>query len=277
MNSKNHLPIGVFDSGVGGLTVLNALQQKLPNESFLYLGDTARLPYGIKSPETVIRYAQQAVALLVDKGIKSLVVACNTASTLALDALAKQYPELPMIGVVKPGAKFSAQHTSTGNIAVIATEATVKNGAYEREIKKYLPQANVISKSCDVFVSLAEEGWTNNAVSKVATKEYLQLLFLPNQHDIDCLVLGCTHFPVFKKVIADLIGKDVYIVDSAIAIAHEVNLQLNENDIPNGSAEIKPTTFLVTDAPERFSRVAMNFLHEEINLSQIELVDIYSI
>ena len=191
-------PIGVFDSGMGGLTVLAALRSRMPGEDFLYLGDTARLPYGTKSGDTVARYALQAAEALVARGIKALVVACNTASSVALPALRARFPGLPVIGVVDPGAEAAVRATRTGHIAVIATEGTVRGGAYQVAIERLMPGAQVRSAACQVFVALAEEGWTEGPVADAAAESYLRPLLAWSAGEAasaDVLVLGCTHFP----------------------------------------------------------------------------------
>ncbi len=213
-------PIGVFDSGVGGLTVLRALVAQLPQERFVYLGDTARLPYGTKSAETVVRYALQAAEALVSRGVKALVVACNTASSVALPAMSQRFADLPVIGVVEPGAEAAVAASASGRIAVIGTEATVREGAYQRAIVARRPDAQVLAVSCQLFVALAEEGWTEDAVAQAAARRYLTPLFGERGADAhaarpDTLVLGCTHFPMLRAVIRAVVGDRIAIVDSA--------------------------------------------------------------
>ena len=191
------LPIGVFDSGVGGLTVLGALQRQLPAENFLYLGDTARLPYGTKTPATVERYALQAVAALVQRGVKAVVVACNTASAAALPALAVAFPQLPLLGVIEPGAAAAVAASRTGRIAVIATEGTVRGEAYQLAIHRLNPAASVTAVAATLFVALAEEGWVTGPVAESIARRYLGRLFAAAGTAPDVLVLGCTHFPAF--------------------------------------------------------------------------------
>lgn len=269
----NDLPIGVFDSGVGGLTVLRALQQSLPNESFLYLGDTARLPYGTKSPEMVIRYAQQVSEILIERGIKMLVVACNTASTLALASLQESFLQIPIIGVLEPGARAAAQVSKTGRIAVIATEATVKAGGYQNSIKKFRPDANVIAESCGLFVALAEEGLIDDPITEAVVKRYLEPLLNSPDHKPDCLVLGCTHFPVLLNAIKKVVNQKIDIIDSAVTTAELVQSTLKQLALSSTSTHKQSIKFLVTDAPERFAKVAKHFLGITINTQDIELVD----
>lgn len=272
MSTNLHLPIGVFDSGVGGLTVLNALQKQLPQESFLYLGDTARLPYGTKSSETVIRYARQAIQLLIKRGVKLIVLACNTVSALALEVLQQEFPDIPILGVIKPGALAACEASSNGHIAVIATEATVNAGSYQEAIKKLCPDATVITQSCNLFVALAEEGWLEGLIVEAVAERYLCPLLL--QHP-DCLVLGCTHFPVLIKAIQKVAGDEISIVDSAKTTASVVAQILQGSGLTEPHKKDPATLkFLVTDDPNRFIRVAKQFLGMKLNLSDIELVDL---
>jgi glutamate racemase len=272
MLNKN-LPIGVFDSGVGGLTVLRALQDALPNESFIYLGDTARLPYGTKSAETVTQYALHASHILAERQVKLLVIACNTASTVALDVLEKAYAPMPVIGVLKAGARAACLATRDNTIAVIATEATINAKGYEREIAALKPDAHVVSRACSVFVSLAEEGWANDPITIEAAKRYLNPLLHDYQPEPDCLVLGCTHFPVLKDAIHTVAGNKVTIVDSASATAVEVKALLDEQDTHTKSNAKPQTHFIVTDAPTRFTQTAERFLGRPVDPATVELVD----
>lgn len=269
------LPIGVFDSGVGGLTVLNAIRQALPCENLLYLGDTARVPYGTKSATSVIRYAEQAAALLVECKIKLLVIACNTASAVAIEPLQALYPQLAVMGVIAPGAKASLLHTCNNRIGVIATEGTVNNQAYQKAILALNPQAQVMAKACSLFVALAEEGWHEGELVEQIITRYLDEFVVNdiNPQPIDTLVLGCTHFPALKTAIANVLGKTINLVDSAETTATAVAVSLDKQNLlrQGGQGE---TRFLVTDGPERFARVAANFYNESIAASEIELVDI---
>lgn len=277
MENKSLLPIGVFDSGVGGLTVLNALQQALPQEIFLYLGDMARLPYGTKSPETVIRYARQAAQLLINRGVKCIIVACNTVSALALTTLQQEFPGLPIIGVIEPGAKAACLASVNKHIAVIATEATIRAQSYQKAINKICPEAIVTAQGCSLFVSLAEEGWLTGLVTKAVAERYLEGLFKKESLNTpDCLVLGCTHFPVLISVIQETVGKGVCVVDSAKTTADLVVKMLQDYKLTNNqdrNLSVK-TKFLVTDDPSRFIRVAKQFLGLELDTSEVELVDI---
>ncbi len=275
-------PIGVFDSGVGGLTVLRALAERLPGERFLYLGDTARLPYGTKTAETVIRYSVQCAGRLVDRGVKALVVACNTASSVALPALAAAYPGIPVLGVVEPGAEAAVAVTRNGHVAVIATEGTVRGGAYLRALQARRPGLRVTQVPCALFVSLAEEGWMEGAVADAVAHRYLDAVF--NGTDApDTLLLGCTHFPVLKATLARVVGSGVRLVDSAAttAAAMEALLAGREGWEPVSSYDeqlsgqpIPRFHFLATDGLERFARVGATFMGAPIATSELELVDL---
>ncbi|MGC3982094.1 MAG: glutamate racemase [Steroidobacteraceae bacterium] len=267
------LPIGVFDSGVGGLTVLRALQSSLPQERFLYLGDTARLPYGTKSAETIIKYATQAATYLVARGIKCLVVACNTASAAALDMLQQQFATLPIVGVVEPGAEAACKTSSNGQIVVIATEGTVQGGAYQRAIARNNPAAKVVARACPLFVPLAEEGWVNGPIVEAIARRYLDDLF-DGGVTADTLLLGCTHFPVLSDSLRSVVGAGVNIVDSAdTTAAAVVKLLAERNLLRSDSGRAGEVQFLATDGRERFARVAAYFLERPIPPQSVELMN----
>jgi glutamate racemase len=253
------LPIGVFDSGVGGLTVLRALRSRLPREEFVYLGDTARLPYGTKSAESVQRYSVQAARFLVERGIKCLVIACNTASSVALEALSRELAPVPVIGVIEPG--------------VIATEGTIRGGAYQRAIKLLRPDAVVAAKACTLFVALAEEGWCNGPLVESIAHEYLDGLFRDDPA-LDTLVLGCTHFPVLAGALERVVGNSVTIVDSAQTTAVALEQELTRLGLARQEDGNARPTLMATDGPERFARVGSLFLGETFDASQVELVDL---
>ncbi len=265
------MTIGIFDSGMGGLTVMRALKARLPRESFLYLGDTARLPYGTKSADTVTRYAVQAAQALLKQDIKLLVVACNTASAAALPALTAALAPLPVIGVIAPGAAAAVQAAPQGPIAVIATEGTVRGGAYVLAIQALSPAMPVVQQAAPLFVALAEEGLTQGQIARLVAERYLAPLLatLPRPKG---LVLGCTHFPVLKDVIAQVAGADVAIIDSAETTAAAVEAILRENNLlaqgPGASR------FLCTDAPGRFAHLGQTFLGEAIDPGAVTLVDL---
>jgi glutamate racemase len=269
-------PVGVFDSGVGGLTVLRALTAALPHEDFLYLGDTARLPYGTKSPESIRRYALQAAALLRDRGVKCLVVACNTASAVALDDLAAEFEPVPVLGVVEPGAAAACAATRSGRIAVVATESTVRGGAYQAAIQRCRPGATVAARACPLFVALAEEGWTDGPVVEAVIHRYLDDLFAdPVAPHPDTLVLGCTHFPVLAPTIRRVLGGGVSIVDSAettaaalVGVLDEAGLRRPDVGATGG------VRLLATDSAERFARVGGTFLGRSLQAGDVEVVDL---
>jgi len=271
MNSN--LPIGIFDSGVGGLTVYRALHEELPQERFVYLGDTARVPYGTKSLSTVERYAVENARFLAAHGIKLLVVACNTASALALPAI-RASVGVPVVGVIEPGAEAAVSESAGGRIGVIATEATVRSGAYSRAIRELAPEAEVLERACPLFVALAEEGWAERDVAQTVAAEYLTDLIGGR---VDTLVLGCTHYPILRRVIQETVGRDVRLIDSGEATAKSVaallereNLRRRSFDtatgqlLKEGARERRLCDdldhFYVTDAEERFARVAERFL-----------------
>ena len=267
-------PIGVFDSGVGGLTVLRAIRAVLPSESTLYLGDTARVPYGTKSRDSVVRYSIQASAALVQRGIKLLVVACNTASALALSQLRAHWRPLPVIGVVDPGARAAVAASSRRRHLVLATEATVSHRAYTAAIRSLDPAAHVEELACSLLVALAEEGWTEGPVATAAISAYLAApMTRPEAERFDSVVLGCTHFPLLVGAIRVGVGPQPTITDSAAATAYEVQRALSGAQHPRGSrgAELR---LLATDGPARFARLGQRFLGATLAASDIELVDL---
>jgi glutamate racemase len=269
---RHRLPIGVFDSGVGGLTVLRALREQLPNESFLYLGDTARLPYGTKSRDSVLRYSTQATEFLVGRGVKYLVIACNTASSVAVEELRRRFAPMPVIGVIEPGAIAGCRATKSDAIAVIATEGTVRGGAYQRCIASINPAAKVIAKACSLFVALAEEGWVDGPIVEATAHRYLDELFAADS-TIDTLLLGCTHFPVLLNPLRKVVGDRVAIVDSAATTAQHLAAQLQEANLEsNGSS--RRVSLLATDGAERFARVGSRFLGDSFEPGDVEIVDL---
>jgi len=259
--------IGVFDSGIGGLTVFREIARRYPTLDVLYLGDTARVPYGTKSPDTVTRYSFEAAHFLGRRGIELLVVACNTASALALDALAHALP-IPVIGVVVAGARRAAAVTTNRRIGVVGTPATIRSGAYAKAIHDIDAAIAVTSAACPLLVPLAEEGWTENSVARETARIYLAPLA---RQGIDTLVLGCTHYPILKKTIAEEMGPAVTLVDSAEPVADEVadRLRALGRDPARGSGT---RHFFVTDSSERFEEVGARFLGHPIE--RLELVDI---
>ncbi|MEE2776227.1 MAG: glutamate racemase [Acidobacteriota bacterium] len=256
--------IGVFDSGVGGLTVVRALRRRLPAESFLYLGDTARLPYGTKSARTVARYTERNVSHLVDRGVKAIVVACNSASATGLAHLDSP---VPVWGVIEPGARTAAERCAT-SVGVIATEATVRSGVYERAIMAHRPKLEVTSRACPLFVPLVEEGWEADGVAEAVARRYLTPLV---RRGIDTLVLGCTHYPLLSPVLARVAGNNIQLIDSAEAIAETVAASLEELSL-RAQERDGPHRLLVTDDSPRFGRLARRILGPDAELEQVDLL-----
>jgi glutamate racemase len=262
---NRNLPIGIFDSGVGGLTVYKALHERLPNERFVYLGDTARVPYGTKSLATVERYAVENARFLEAHGIKMLVVACNTASALALPAI-RRAVNVEVVGVIEPGARAATKVAPNKTIGVIATEATVQSHAYRQAISAIDQSAKVIEQSCPLFVSLAEEGWSDTSVASEVAAQYLSNL---HAEKLGALVLGCTHYPILRKVIAEVVGEGVVLIDSGQATAAEVKIFLKQSELAHSDTSALYQErqlcddldhFYVTDAASRFAKVAERFL-----------------
>ena len=262
-----NLPIGIFDSGVGGLTVYRALHERLPDERFVYLGDTARVPYGTKSLQTVERYAIENSCFLEAHGIKLLVVACNTASALALPAISAAV-SLPVVGVIEPGAQAAARASAAQRIGVIATEATIQSRAYSRAIAELDGSIEVVERACPLFVALTEEGWADSDVARAVAADYLREI---RRDDVGTLVLGCTHYPILRRVIQETVGDRVRLIDSGEATAAEVERLLRRRGLARAAATAEDRArerhlcddldhFYVTDAAERFSRVAERFL-----------------
>jgi glutamate racemase len=263
--------IGVFDSGVGGLTVLRALRAAMPGEDFIYLGDTARLPYGTKSPQSVVRYSLQCAQALIARRVRCLVVACNTASASALDALRAHYPDLPVIGVIEPGAKAAVAASVSQHIAVIATEGTIAGGAYQTAIQRLNPEARVTSRACSLFVSMAEEGWTEGPIAQAVAHRYLDPIFAGVDAP-DTLVLGCTHFPALRSAIRAALPQHVGIVDSAATTAAAVLGQL-QGSIAQGGLP-GAVQWLATDGAARFARVGSTFLGEPLQAAAVQVIDL---
>jgi glutamate racemase len=263
--SKTDNPIGIFDSGVGGLTVFREIARALPHHPLIYLGDSARVPYGTKSPQTVIRYSLEAANYLLGRGIEMLVVACNTATAAALPTL-KERLSIPVIGVIEPGARAAVERTR-GHVGVIATEGTVKSRAYTNAIRALAPHVQVTESPAPLFVPLAEEGWANTHVAREVAEIYLEPLI---DAGIDTLVLGCTHYPILRGTIEKVVGESVQIVDSAETTARCVAAASRRRPAGRRGGVPPPHTFLVTDAEERFRRIAGEFLEHDIE--RLELV-----
>jgi glutamate racemase len=268
---NSDLPIGIFDSGVGGLTVLKAIREIMPGENLLYLGDTARLPYGTKSPASIERYATQATAQLQKEGIKLLVVACNTASAVALDVLRAQLAPVPVVGVVEPGAAAAVSACPAGKHLVLATEATVRLGAYRDAILARDAAATVSERPCEMLVALAEEGWSDGAIAEAIVRRYLDEA---GSISPDTIILGCTHFPLLKYTIREVASPGVEIVDSASTTAAVVQHLLNEHDAHRAAEAPGALRMLATDSATRFARVGGRFLGRDLSFLDIELVDL---
>lgn len=261
-------PVGVFDSGVGGLTVLTAIREACPAESVLYLGDTARVPYGPKSPDTVRRYTDEAARFLMDRGVKILVLACNTASARALPDLASRLP-VPVVGVIEPGARDAVSRSASGRVGVIGTRGTIESGAYERAIDGLREGVEVHVAACPLFVSLVEEGWTAGQVARLTAERYLAPLL---ERSIDTLLLACTHYPLLKPLLSEVVGDGVVLVDSARATAAAVERRIGELGIGAPDGNRPEARFYVTDDAERFRELARRFTGAAVeHLEQVSL------
>jgi glutamate racemase len=271
-SSKNDLPIGVFDSGVGGLTVMRAVTELLPYEDIIYLGDTARVPYGNRGPETIRRYAINATNLLAERGVKAIVVACNTASAFALEAVVDQH-DMPVLGVIEPVARTAAAASQTGSIGVIGTRGTVRSGCYPAALERLRPGVSVHQTACPLFVPLAEEGWISGDVPRQVAREYLAAL---GATGVDTLILGCTHYPILRQVIADalekLVDQPVTLYDSASSTARDLRERLGALELLRGERVGRGLNFLLTDVPDGFKPTAERFFGSHI--SDFEHVDI---
>ncbi len=305
MTTESRKAIGVFDSGVGGLTVLEALRQKLPREDFIYLGDTARVPYGNRTPQTIARYAASCARKLVARDVKALVIACNTASAYALDVLRSTF-QIPVFGVIEPVSKMAAQTTKNGNIAVIGTRATIASRCYRRAIASFNPNARVYDKPCPLFVPLVEEGWTHTEPARLIVETYMRELVelqsaaeddeeiaqnfketqlnskkcddsLKNKnHCIDTLILGCTHYPVLRDPIAEALHRlnlDVTLCDCGIATADALAAALCAADLLNVRDGLGKTDYLVTDDPDLFASIGRSFMKDPPeNVAHIDIL-----
>jgi glutamate racemase len=249
-------PIGVFDSGIGGLTVVHELIRQLPRESIVYFGDTARVPYGPKSPDTVRRYSREIASFLTEQDVKAIVIACNTATAHALGTLRGELT-LPVIGVVEPGSRAAVAATKTGRIGVIGTAGTIKSGAYERAICALMPSARVTARACPLFVPLVEEGWVDHEATRLIAREYLEPVVAA---DVDTLVLGCTHYPLLKPLLRSVMGPRVRLIDSAEETAAEAARTLTDNGLSASPDAIAEYRFVASDDPQQFLRVGQRFL-----------------
>ena len=259
-------PIGVFDSGVGGLTVAREIMRQIPNERIVYFGDTARVPYGSKSKETVTKYSRQIIRFLQTENVKAIVIACNTASAFALDTMQKEF-DLPIIGVVKPGAKMAAQTTKNGKVGLIGTEGTIRSGVYAEFIKSFKPDVEVIGKACPLFVPLVEEGWLKDSVTFEVAGRYLRELM---EQDIDTLILGCTHYPLLRSTLREIVGEKVTLVNPAYETARELKQLLAEKGLTNiqSQEEARKYQYNVSDQAEKFMRFADSILPFDVNTTK---------
>lgn len=259
-------PIGIFDSGIGGLTVAHEIMRQLPDESVVYFGDTARVPYGPKSPDTVRRYSSEIGAFLRDQDVKALVIACNTATAHALPLLREELP-IPVLGVVEPGARAAVRRSAGGHIGVIGTAGTIRSGAYERAIRALEPNARITGCACPMLVPLVEEGWLNHPVTRLVAIEYLTPLIA---RDITTLVLGCTHYPLLKPLLCKILGSDVALIDSAAETATELGRVLLDAGIEAPASESRPThRFIASDDPLQFLQLGQRFLGDAIESVEI--------
>lgn len=255
-------PIGVFDSGLGGLTVLKEIMKIIPNENIIYFGDTARVPYGPRSKETIIKYTFQAIDFLISKNVKAIVIACNTATARALKEANEKY-DLHIIGVIEAGAKTVAYTTKNKIVGVIGTDGTIRSKAYNAEIVKIDPEIKIIDKSCPLFVPIVEEGWANTDIALLTAKRYLEELI---ENGIDSLVLGCTHYPLLKRIIGEIVGSDVKLVNPAKETAKDLKKILENNNMLRLESKIEPKyEYYVSDIPEKFATIAEEFLKKEID------------
>ena len=258
-------PIGIFDSGLGGLTVAHEIIRQLPNESFVYFGDTARVPYGPKSPETVRRYSREITGFLLEQGVKAIVVACNTATAHALPMLREELP-VPVVGVIEPGARAAVSASRTGHIGVIGTVGTIRSGAYERAIRELDPDVVITARPCPLFVPLVEEGYTERPAARLIARDYLQPL---RDAGIDSLVLGCTHYPLLKPLLSSVVGPDVRLIDSAEETAAETRRMLEERRLATDVCDGARHRFVASDDSRQFLELGQRFLGDVIDRVEI--------
>ena len=268
MVNKNTAPIGVFDSGVGGLTVVREIVRQLPNENIVYFGDTARVPYGSKSPNTIIRFSEQIIRFLKTKEVKAIVIACNTASALALDAVRNEF-DVPIMGVIVPGARAAVEATENCKVGVIATDATVRSGMYTKIIQEMNPKIDVIEKACPLFVPLVEDGLKKHQVTQLMIEHYLESM---KQSEIDAMILGCTHYPLLRSRIRAYMGENIQIVNPAYETALDLKRVLESENAVNDSGNLNKYEFYVSDAAEKFKQFANSILPYNVEtITQINI------
>ncbi|WP_079437065.1 glutamate racemase [Zoogloea sp. LCSB751] len=268
MSDPGKLPIGVFDSGVGGLTVVRALMERLPLESIVYFGDTARVPYGVKSVATIEHFTGQITDYLLEQGVKMLIIACNTMAAVAAPVVKQKAGGIPVLDVIDAGARAAVTESRSRAIGVIGTPTTVNSNAYARRMHAIDPSVRVYSQACPLFVPLVEEGWLDHQVTRLTAQEYLKPVLAEN---VDTLVLGCTHYPLIKPLLQDVVGPDVHLVDSAITVAEQAARTLNEMGLANSGDSLPTYRYTVTDIPLRFQTIGERFLGR--SLGQIQKVD----
>lgn len=273
MENKKTAPIGVFDSGVGGLTVAREISRQLPEENIVYFGDTARVPYGSKSQNTIIRFSEQIIRFLKTKNVKAIVIACNTASALALDAVKDEF-DIPILGVVIPGARAAVEATQNGKVGIVGTEATVQSGMYTKVIQAMNPKISVIEKACPLFVPLVEEGFKEHVVTQEIIEYYLESM---KNTDIDAMILGCTHYPLLRSKIRNYLGEKIQIVNPAYETAMDLKRLLEEMGMANDgkSGQHSTYSFYVSDAAEKFRRFANTVMPFDVPTTNVVNIEEY--
>ncbi len=260
--------IGIFDSGLGGLTVMKQIMHALPNENLIYFGDTARVPYGEKSPETILRYSIENTEFLMEHQVKAIVVACNTATACALDELSRKF-DVPLIGVIEPGVEKAVEVSSGGKIAVLGTRVTINSGIYQREIMRWNPRATVLSIACPLLVHLVEENFISHPATRLILKEYLKSLHI---EEVDTVLLGCTHYPLLTHLIEEELGPDKNVINSAAACAEKLRKLLNLKDLVNDQKGVVSHKFFVSDDPHKFQSMGKDFLGMPIEITRVSRI-----
>ena len=260
-------PIGVFDSGLGGLTVVKELIRELPGESIVYFGDTARIPYGTRSKEIVTKYSAQCIRFLLSKNIKMVVIACNTASSSSLEELTAMF-DLPILGVIRPGARAAVEATRSGKIGVIGTSGTIRSKAYPNTIMELNPESVVVDEACTLFVPIVEEGWSDTEIARLTAERYLSNL---KEQEVDTVVLGCTHYPLLEQTIAQVMGPDVALINPAVSTVRQVREILTRKNMLRESSTEPETSFYVSDFGQSFQRIGSRFLNRDIVAQCIDI------